>query len=63
LPDRSTDTLYAKWRKLIPTLVDLQLKYYAQTLGQALEKTHDVISACGTHSCIRKTTNILCLFF
>ncbi|KAG1859743.1 hypothetical protein F4604DRAFT_1930462 [Suillus subluteus] len=63
LPDKSADSLYGNWRKLIPTLVDPQLKYYTRTLGQALEKTHDVISACGTHSCVRKTTNMLCLFF
>lgn len=63
LPDKSADALYGNWRKVIPTLVDPQLKYYARTLGQALEKTHEVISACGTHSCIRKTTNMLCLFF
>ncbi|KAG1755311.1 hypothetical protein EDD22DRAFT_957403 [Suillus occidentalis] len=38
LPDKSADALYGNWRKVIPTLVDLQLKYYARTLGQALEK-------------------------
>ncbi|KAG0695573.1 hypothetical protein DFH29DRAFT_984921 [Suillus ampliporus] len=63
LPDKSTDTLYANWQKLIPTLVDPQLSYYARTLGQALEKTHNVISACGTHTCAHKRTNMLCLFF
>ncbi|KAG1853791.1 hypothetical protein C8R48DRAFT_776949 [Suillus tomentosus] len=63
LPDKSAEALYGNWRKVIPTLVDPQLKYYARTLGQALEKTHDVISACGTHSCVQKTTNMLCLFF
>jgi hypothetical protein len=63
LPDKSADALYGNWRKVIPTLVDPQLKYYTRTLGQALEKTHDVISACGTHSCVRKTTSMLCLFF
>ncbi|KAG1728250.1 uncharacterized protein EDB91DRAFT_1314088 [Suillus paluster] len=41
LPDKSTGTLYANWKKLIPTLVDPQLKYYARTLGQALETTHN----------------------
>ncbi|KAG2739058.1 hypothetical protein P692DRAFT_20756820 [Suillus brevipes Sb2] len=63
LPDKSTDTLYANWQKLVPTLIDPQLSYYARTLGQALEKTHDVISACGTHTCAYKRTNMLCLFF
>ncbi|KAG1836378.1 hypothetical protein C8R48DRAFT_623287, partial [Suillus tomentosus] len=63
IPDKSTDALYANWRKLIPTLVDPQLKYHARTLGQALEITHDVISACATLSCARNSTSILCLFF
>ncbi|KAG1735673.1 uncharacterized protein EDB91DRAFT_1348200 [Suillus paluster] len=63
LPDKSTGTLYANWKKLIPTLVDPQLKYYARTLGQALETTHNVISACGTLSCAQRRTSILCLFF
>jgi hypothetical protein len=63
LPNKSTDTLYANWQKLIPTLIDPQLSYYARTLGQALEKTHNVISACGTHTCAHKRTNMLCLFF
>jgi hypothetical protein len=38
LLDKSADSLYGNWRKLIPTLVNPQLKYYARTLGQALEK-------------------------
>ncbi|KAG2139317.1 hypothetical protein DEU56DRAFT_735682 [Suillus clintonianus] len=63
LPDKSTDTLYTNWHRLIPTLVDPQLQYYARTLGQALERTQDVISACGTLSCAQKRTNLLCLFF
>ncbi|KAG1770194.1 hypothetical protein EDD22DRAFT_977211 [Suillus occidentalis] len=63
LPDKSTDALYANWQKLIPTLIDPQLSYHARTLGQALEKTHDVISACGTDTCAHKRTNLLCLFF
>ncbi|KAG2054503.1 hypothetical protein BDR06DRAFT_1049502 [Suillus hirtellus] len=63
IPDKSTDALYANWRKLIPTLVDPQLKYHARTLGQALEITHDVISACATLLCARNSTSILCLFF
>ncbi|KAG1724201.1 uncharacterized protein EDB91DRAFT_1239990 [Suillus paluster] len=54
LPDKLTGTLYANWKKLIPTLIDPQLKYYARTLGQALETTHNVIS---------RRTSILCLFF
>ncbi|KAG2053155.1 hypothetical protein BDR06DRAFT_1054409 [Suillus hirtellus] len=63
IPDKSTDALYANWRKLIPTLVDPQLKYHTRTLGQALEITHDVISACATLLCARNSTSILCLFF
>lgn len=63
LPNKLAEALYGNWRKVIPTLVDPQLKYYTRTLGQALEKMHDVISACGTHSCVQKTTNMLCLFF
>ncbi|KAG2125539.1 hypothetical protein BD769DRAFT_1323890, partial [Suillus cothurnatus] len=63
LPDRLTDTLYANWHKLIPTLVDPQLEYHARTLGQALEKMHSVISVCGTHLCIQRMANMLCLFF
>ncbi|KAG2125734.1 hypothetical protein DEU56DRAFT_873029 [Suillus clintonianus] len=63
LPDNPTNILYANWQKLIPTLVDPQLKYYARTIGQGLEKTNQVISACATLSCTRKKTNLLCLFF
>ncbi|KAG2742504.1 hypothetical protein P692DRAFT_20879193 [Suillus brevipes Sb2] len=36
------------------SLVDRYTEVLARTLGQALEKMHDVISACGTHSCIGK---------
>ncbi|KAG1724984.1 hypothetical protein EDB19DRAFT_1594184, partial [Suillus lakei] len=63
LPDNPTNILYTNWQKLIPTLMDLQLKYYAQTIGQGLEKTNKVISACTTLSCTQKKTNSLCLFF
>ncbi|KAG1848710.1 hypothetical protein DFJ58DRAFT_662723, partial [Suillus subalutaceus] len=48
---------------LIPTLVDPQLKYHACTIGQGLEKTHKVISACATLTCAQKKTSLLCLFF
>jgi hypothetical protein len=34
LPDKSMGILYANWKKLIPTLIDPQLKYYACTLHQ-----------------------------
>ncbi|KAG2069322.1 hypothetical protein BDR04DRAFT_1022061, partial [Suillus decipiens] len=48
---------------LIPTLVDLQLKYYACTIGQGSEKTHKVVLACATLMCTQKKTSLLCLFF
>ncbi|KAG1794166.1 uncharacterized protein HD556DRAFT_1205066, partial [Suillus plorans] len=63
LPDNPTNILYENWRTLIPTLVDPQLKYYARTIGQGLEKTHKVISACATLTCAQKKTSLLCLFF
>ncbi|KAG1791589.1 uncharacterized protein HD556DRAFT_1200292, partial [Suillus plorans] len=63
LPDNPTNILYNNWRKLIPTLVDPHLKYYARTIGQGLDKPHKVISACATLSCAQKKTDLLCLFF
>ncbi|KAG0697549.1 hypothetical protein DFH29DRAFT_1003608 [Suillus ampliporus] len=47
LPDNPINILYANWQKLIPTLVDPQLKYYARTIGQGLEKTNKFVDAVG----------------
>ncbi|KAG1867477.1 hypothetical protein C8R48DRAFT_771969 [Suillus tomentosus] len=44
LPDKSAEALYGNWRKVIPTLVDPQLKYYARTLSQAKQQTCYVYS-------------------
>ena len=62
-PDKSMDTLYASWKALIPTLIDLHLKYSARTLAMVLETLPKVISACSTVSCAQKRTQIVCLFF
>jgi hypothetical protein len=63
IPDNSINTLYSSWSSLIPTLVEPQVKYYARTRGQPLERTHEVISACATLKCESKRTTLICLYF
>jgi len=63
-PDQLADSLYSSWSTLIPTLVDVQLKYSARTHGKPFQNPHEVISAC-TLQCTStpKRTSLICLFF
>ncbi|KAG1811362.1 uncharacterized protein BJ212DRAFT_1212187, partial [Suillus subaureus] len=62
-PDKSTDTLYHSWLVLIPTLIQPQVQYTAQTQGQPLERVNEVISVCTTLKCTGKQTTLICLLF
>ncbi|KAG1849132.1 hypothetical protein DFJ58DRAFT_662561 [Suillus subalutaceus] len=50
LPDKMANNLYTSWKALIPTLVDLHLKYSARTHGHPLAEICLVISACASSS-------------
>ncbi|KAG1769968.1 hypothetical protein EV702DRAFT_1181682 [Suillus placidus] len=62
-PDLTSTRLYDSWKALIPTLVEIQLDYTAQTLGAPLERTPKVLSLCSSHTCAQKRTSLTCLFF
>ncbi|KAG1889575.1 hypothetical protein F4604DRAFT_1529712, partial [Suillus subluteus] len=51
------------WQGVIPTLIKPLLNYLARTVGQPLEKSPSVISACAVNSCAQKRSSIVCLFF
>ncbi|KAG1794286.1 uncharacterized protein BJ212DRAFT_1292086, partial [Suillus subaureus] len=51
LPDKMANNLYTSWKMLIPTLVDVHLKYSARTHGHPLPEICPVISACASPGC------------
>ncbi|KAG1857649.1 hypothetical protein C8R48DRAFT_775569 [Suillus tomentosus] len=57
-PDRSTQTLYSSWSTLIPTLIEAQLQYSAQTHGKPLEKIQKVISTVSAGKYTREDVHI-----
>ncbi|KAG1888274.1 hypothetical protein F4604DRAFT_1877402 [Suillus subluteus] len=66
LPNKMANNLCNAWKVLIPSLVNLHLKYCARTHGHALPEVHPVISACASqssHSCAQRRFFIVCLFF
>ncbi|KAG2113977.1 hypothetical protein DEU56DRAFT_874329 [Suillus clintonianus] len=56
-------TLYGNWQGVIPTLIKPLLNYLARTVGQPLEKSPSIISACAVNSCAQKRSSIVSLFF
>ncbi|KAG1833648.1 hypothetical protein DFJ58DRAFT_642442, partial [Suillus subalutaceus] len=63
LPDKASRTLYGNWQGVIPTLIKPLLNYLARTVGQPLEKSPSIISACAVNSCAQKRSSIVSLFF
>ncbi|PPR02787.1 hypothetical protein CVT26_009398 [Gymnopilus dilepis] len=66
-PDQAALNLYAKWRALLPTLVDPYLAYSAGTTGKKLRPlegaSFDGKRCVAGAPCERKETSVLCLFW
>ncbi|KAF8869756.1 hypothetical protein CPB84DRAFT_1856057 [Gymnopilus junonius] len=66
-PDQATLNLYAKWRALLPSLIDPYLAYSAATTGKKLRPLEGNSfngKCCVTGpSCKKKEISVLCLFW
>ena len=63
LPDATANQLYARWMAALPRLVPFLASYITRTMGVPLEPLIDIKSSClDSKMCLRKSTNILCLF-
>jgi hypothetical protein len=63
LPDIAAARLYDTWKILIPTLVDVQLKYTQRTIGKILKRPPMILSACHSQKCAQRRTTMIGLFF
>jgi hypothetical protein len=62
VPNEADARLYHKWLDLLPHLVDPFLQYLASTTGSTLRTLNNIHSRC-MQSCLKSSTNILCLYF
>jgi len=63
LPNKMSNNLHSTWKALVPTLVEVFLKYSARTHGHPLPEACPVISACAKCSCAPQWISIICLLF
>lgn len=62
LPNASDNTLFDRWKNVMPTLVDPLISYLASTHGRELVPKVEIKSLCDDVFCARRTAQILCLF-
>ena len=62
LPKSSDHTLFDRWKKIMPTLVDPLTAYIASTNGRELVAKKEINSACDNACCTHHTHQVLCLF-
>lgn len=66
IPDFAAQNLYAKWRVLLPSLVEPLLGYLSDSVGKPLQSIDENLKAkCqgGSRRCEVKNTAVLCLYF
>lgn len=62
LPNSADHTVFDRWKKVMPTLVDPLIRYIVSTNGRGLVAKEEIKSPCTDESCARHTSRMLCLF-
>lgn len=60
---RSTSSICASWKVLLPTIIEPFINYTAATLGKPLSVLTSSLSSCIAHCQESKSTTVLCLCF
>ena len=60
---RSTSSICASWKAILPTIIEPFINYTVATLGKPLSVLTSSLSSCVVHCQEQKSTTVLCLCF